>query len=130
MNELKLYLRTKGNISEMLSSYEKLFNAEVLKTSLSREDNKTVTYAYMKIFNNVHIMIARYSPDRFPVFGYSQDIVISLKDGKEFDEAYEKIKNSPNFKIDYEPVAASWGTTIVKAYDKWGNGWILEKRTN
>ena len=129
MNELKIYLRTKGNIKEMLYTYEKVFNANVLKKSFSRENSEIVTYAYMKIFGNINIMIARYSKERFPAFGYSQDIVIALKDAKEFDSAYERIKNSEDFKIDYEPQAFSWGTTITKAYDKWGNAWILEKRT-
>lgn len=137
MNKLKIYLRTQGSIDELIKAYQKVFDLQVVKKSfLNKQDaehnkksdkKEIISYAYLKLFNDISIMIASHHQD-MPHYGYSHDNILYLSDNELFLQTYQKIKASDDFTIDYHPRKYEWGTTIFKAYDKWNNGWVIETR--
>lgn len=134
--EMKVYLRTKGNLLELRDAYVKVFEAKVISTSIlnqqdadmNRESGEpTATFVNLSLFGQLTVLIARYDNNMGP-YGYNGDVILKV-DQDTFINTYEKLSESEDFTIDYAPRAYGWGTTITKFYDKWGNGWVLETKT-
>lgn len=131
--KMKIYLRTKGSIAEMRDAYIKVFNAKVIRSSflniqdddMNRESGEpTISFINLSLYEKFTVLIARYGAD-MPTHGYNGDIIFRM-DKEEFINTYERMKESSDFNVSYEPRAYDWGTTITKFYDRWGNGWVLE----
>ncbi|WKX02442.1 hypothetical protein [Candidatus Mycoplasma mahonii] len=133
MTKLKLYLRTRGNIEEQSNAYIEAFKGKLLKKLFLKPElevdgnEKTWTYSYLELMNDINIMIARHN-DTYPATGYSGDFILRLENETQFDEIQRNLENSKYFKEDYPKTKYEYaeGIYLTKFYDQWGNGWILE----